>query len=44
MKDNLRHIHFLLHRDAVDNVLCYKYKETFFLTDSSQQKLHRYLA
>jgi len=38
--ENLHHIHFLPQRDARDNLLCSTDKETFFLTDSSQQKKH----
>jgi len=43
-KENLHPIHFLPHRDAWDNVICSTGKETFFLTDSSQQNKHSWIA
>jgi len=42
--ENLHHIHFLPQRDAWDNLLCSTGKETFFLTDSSQQNKHSWMA
>ena len=36
-EDNLHHVHFLPHRDEWDNVLCCTGKETFFITNRSQE-------